>query len=444
MGAGGKKTVSVGTAVFNAVRHAYGAVKGFKNTFSGIWDTFKQVYDTIKDVYDKVVKWVKEELKPLWEVYSKLKNYYDKYVKPYLDWVCNKVKWLEASYLAFRGKVYKALKTLDERAFKWIREAHYKVDKILRGAQDFASIFSDNIAEQINRLRDQIRTSIIEPINKLESWIYDLFFALQVWVIKRFDAFLAWARLKTMRDRDVVASIFKDLDRVLYPDGKPKFSHAFKTNRFWGEALIEHIASQRAKPYIAPKELIGKIVTAKPGGTENPVVSYLEENYPNTPSMIYAARSAAHFEKKDWGRFRKTLAKLEERMSDEEISRLGLSKVDARREWEELERKYRITQDKLVDRSRIYALPNLLREYAYRRQVPNPVTPPQITVENLPPPESLAEEISDWLKGEQVESQQLLTQAQDVWKQLAEEFSFVDEEMAKQWTEQYLEGLKEE
>ncbi|RLJ07353.1 MAG: hypothetical protein DRP12_02425, partial [Candidatus Aenigmatarchaeota archaeon] len=224
MGGGGKKHVSVFSAVSNAIRHALGALSGFDRTFGGILDSFKHVYDRLKKVYDTLGNWVNEKFGPLIAAWKKLEDVYAKHVKPWLDWADKKLRWVVASFELFRGKVWKAIQTLDSKAFGWVKDLHNRVDKVLQDVQDLARIFSKKLAESIQHLRDEIRKETIGRINRLEASIYHALDRVWFQVFGRIEGFLDWAYRHTHYVKTGMEKVFDDMNRILLPNQKPRAS----------------------------------------------------------------------------------------------------------------------------------------------------------------------------------------------------------------------------
>jgi len=381
MAGGGKKVVTVFSAVFNAVKHALGVLKGFYNAFKGAFDVFKKVMDKIDQIYDKTIGWVKKKLGPLYKAYEDLRELYKKHVEPVLTWAERTLKELRATFELFKGDIQEALRELDERTFGWIKDLHGKVDNILKNVQDLAEVFDKKLAEQIRKVREKMREEVIGRINQVEKRLYDAQEWLQQHIFKHIDAFFAWADRYTVKTQKTLDSLFDDIDKVLGVDRKPKGSFTKDQWKDWGWLMMESYGARHCYMVHVEPLLPSQIDPALLGEGANPMIELYRKEVDREPSYGMMIHDEVEAEGELEGREAAVFAKLYEALSDEERSFWDIPRVDIRRYWGDWEELARFSEDELITPEDIDNCPIWKVEEKERRPKPIVEEPPRLSGE---------------------------------------------------------------
>jgi len=381
MAGGGKKVVTIFSAVANAVKHALGVLKGFYNAFKGAFDVFKKVMDTIDQIYDKTIGWIKEKLGPIYEVYEDLRDLYRDYVKPVLDWVERTLRELKATFELFKGDIQEALRLLDEKTFGWIKDLHKRVDHILEDLQGLAEAFDERLAKQIGEIRKWMRDNIIKRINEVEKRLYDVQEWLQKYVFKYIDAFSSWVDMHVIKTKKSLDSLFDDIDKLLGIDRKPKGSHAKDQWKDWGWLMMESYGARHCYMVHVEPLLPSQIDPALLGEGANPMIELYRKEVGREPSYGMMINDEVEAEGELEGRESAVFAKLYEALSDEEREFWEVSRVDARRYWGDWEELVRFEAKELSTPEDIDYCPIWKEEEKERRPKPTLEEPPRMSGE---------------------------------------------------------------
>jgi len=382
MAGGGKKVVSVATAVFNAAKHAYGALKGFFNAFKGAFDVFKDVYNKVKKFYDDTIGWVHEKFKPLFEAYNKLRELYDKHVKPVLDWAEKTLKVLDASFKVFRGQVWAALETLDKKTLGWIKDLHERVDKVLRTIGDVADAFDRRLAQNIQKIRDEIRQNVIGRINQFERSIYNALDVLWLKVFGRIQTILSWADRYVIQQKKTIDELLDDVDKLLTVKRKPKFTPEMEKAKYMAPVIAEMMGTRLLRASHPNVDEIIEITERPTGEAENPIVEFFAEDIPHDLAYRSLVQDEEEMEKELSGKSKEVVANLWADLTPEEREMWEILELDPTEYWPRFWKLSGWDPRKVVTWEDIEKSPLWAMEQALKRLKLIPERPPKMSWED--------------------------------------------------------------
>ena len=156
MAGGGKKTVPTVTAVFHAVRHAYGEFKGIFHTFSGLWKAVKKVHDWVATKYNLFREWVNKTFAPEIALIHKIKTLYEQKIKPYINGVIKTLDAINTAIKVVRGDINSILEKIDKELVADLRDLRRKTDAIAMKLEGVVSIVNKDMAQRIEEMRRKV------------------------------------------------------------------------------------------------------------------------------------------------------------------------------------------------------------------------------------------------------------------------------------------------
>lgn len=252
MGAGGgKKTVSVATAVWHGVRHAVGEEKGIFFAFKSIFGGIKKTIGFAKQLYDNTVGWVKDQLKPVWDIVKPIKETYDNYVKPVLTDIQTALQDVKLIVNTVRGDVDAILAQLDQEVFGPIKDLQNKIKSLSESVASVVSLVDQKMADKLEAFGQQIDGKFTawwdKTVNAIESKVADVTETInsKIWAIQ------AVLDEKT----SALDKAFEGLESLtgtnLAPIGSLKPLSVANTESLHGELLLRlHLYTETLNSYI--------------------------------------------------------------------------------------------------------------------------------------------------------------------------------------------------
>jgi len=244
MGGGGKGkgVVSVTTAVFHAIRHAFGWESGEKYGYFALWEQIRRIWVKLQVMWLRWKIVYGEKLRPILEKLEKLRKWYEKHIKPWLQKLDKALSSVIKVYFAWKILIERRINYIFEVIENFLRPKVVWLDNTLRHVQQIVSVFSKDLANKIEQVRTNIWNATLGKLYETEKRIVRYVHKVFVPI----DRFVYGLKAFKQKHIDPLAQGLKgleeDIDKIIDKDGAPRpiFSmNVLSTGwkEFWEEYL---------------------------------------------------------------------------------------------------------------------------------------------------------------------------------------------------------------
>ena len=245
MGGKGGKVVGTVNVVFHAVEHAIGWLKGIAEVVNPVISYIQSAVDWIEKVYNNIVKWAKDTFGPIIDAWNKFWKWWDTKVQPIIDQTVGRLQKIYEAFYVFKSAITGKIENIFNYIYAKIEPRILKLENALRSLQQFTSIFSKTLADEIGKVRQTIYDWTLKKLYDLEVSILSK--VNQVFLpVEKFLAGLEAFRTKYIDPLyEGLKGLRENLGNIITPEGKPQKTFSADVvdtglKEFWDEYLRAH------------------------------------------------------------------------------------------------------------------------------------------------------------------------------------------------------------